>query len=423
MESTRAAARLGIPRWTGSSRRQRCDAAVRDDLLSEKTQVAIFEKKEPRVLSDNGRADFSRASIGKSLSGVGYDKEGKFFYVTFDRVLFSDPASTIKAALDAHGFAPNLENILACLDSCVFGAYATMSGRGGADGSGDRVDEYAPCILFELPQKTKVGVLLQSFYDEIGKFASKTAEGSASWLPSPDAKALKDLRAEAAELREKNKRLQEQVSALTLQLSREQRSLSRVERALDSQRVLPDNVRICRVERVDLKRRVVKVSCNRKSFELPTHILDRVPELQARCLIAFEGEDVPAGVILLDRNEADNVESRVAELLYVEGDSFKARDSRRNEIQVRAVNPMEAHTIMALSRGMKVIVSISEGYVVRFAVLGAAHPAEFATRVREQLIVHEIGRNPLVVVPGSELAGEGRDERRVGEGSAEPVER
>lgn len=369
--------------------------------------MAIFDKGEPRIIFGKGEADLSRASISKALSAVGYDNDGKFFYVTVDRLLFTDPASTIKAVLDAHGFVANLENVLACLDTCVFGVYATTSGRRNADGSADKVGAYFPCIRFELPQKNKVGSILQSFYDEIAKYASKTADKNVPWLPSPDAKALKDLRAEVAELREKNQELQEQVSALTLQLSREQRSLSRVERALDSQRMLPDNVRICKVERVDLRRRIVKVSCNRKAFEVPTHILNRVPELQARCLIAFdEGEETPVGVILLDGKEADNVESRVAELLHVEGDSFKARDSMRNEIQVKAVNPMEADSIRMLGRGMKVMVSISEGYVVRFSILNAAHPAEFTTRIREQFIVHDIGRNQLVPVPDGEMVNE-----------------
>ena len=370
--------------------------------------MAIFEKGKLKVISEKGEADLSKASISKDLSAVGYDTDGKFFYVTMDKVLFSDPAGTIRTVLDAHGFVSNLENTLACLDTFVFGAYARTSAKGSADGSAGKVHEYFPCIRFELPQKNKIGAILQSFYDEIAKYESKaTGDKSLSWLPDPGAKAFKDLKAEVAELRTINKELQEQVSSLTLQLSREQRSLSRASRALDSQRVLPDNVRICKVERVDLKRRTVRVSCQRKTFDVPTHLLDRVPESQARCLTIFEsGEGVPVGMIFLDGQEAGNIERRVAELLYVEGDSFKARDSKRNEFQVKAVNGMEADTIRVLSRGMKVMVSISEGYVVRFSALGVTSSAEFTSRIHEQFIVHDIGRNQLVPVPGGELANE-----------------
>lgn len=363
--------------------------------------MAIFEKARLRIISGKGEADLSRASINKELSAVGYDTDGKFFYITMDKVLFSDPVSTIKTVLDAHGFVPNLENILACMDTFVFGVYAKTTAKGAPDASDARVNEYFPCVRFELPQKNKIGKILQSFYDELAKYESKTSgDSKSSWLPDPEVKKLKDLKAEVDELKKENRELQEQVSALTQQLSREQKSLTRASRALDSQKVLPENVRICKVEHVDLKRRMVKLSCQRKSYDVPTHMLDRVPHLQARCLTIFDEEhEVPIGIIFLDNAEPANIERRTAELLYVEGEVFKARDSMRNEFQVKAVNEMEAETIRALKRGMKVLVSISDGYVVRFSLISSTPPREFICRVHEQFIVRDIGRNQLVAVP------------------------
>ncbi len=362
--------------------------------------MAIFEKGKLKVLSDKAEADLSNASINKNLSAVGYANEEKYFYITVDKILFSDPVSTIKTVLDAHGFVPNLENVLSCLDSFVFAVHARATAKANPDASADKVIEYLPCIRFELPQKNKVGPTLQSFYDEIAKYESKTAgDKGAAWLPDPEVKNLKDLKAEIAELKASNKELNDQVSALTLQLSREQKSLSRASRALDSQRVLPDNAKICRVEDVDLKKRMVKVKCYRNVIDIPTHMLDKVPDYQARCLIIFdEGEELPQGIIFFDNDELGNLEKRTAELLYVEGDTFKARDSMRNEFQIKAVNAVEAETIKSLGRGMKVVISIADGYVVRFSLLGAAHPGKFTSRVHEQFIVHDIARNQLVTV-------------------------
>lgn len=358
--------------------------------------MAIFDKTQPRVIAEKGEAEFSKASLNKDLSAAGYDQDGKFFYVTMDKVLFDNPVSTIKTVLDAHGFVPNLENILACLDSFAFAAYAkTAAGRSG---SALKVGEYTPCIRFELPQRNRIGEILQSFYDEISKYESQSG-AKETWRPDPELKKLKDLKKETAELKQKNKELQDQVSALTLQLNREQKSLSRASRALDAQKALPDNVRICKVEQVDLKRRTVKLSSQRKEFDVPTHLMDRVPEFQARCLAIFDEErDVPLGIIFLDNRVASDVERRTAELLYVEGDAFKARDSRRNELQVRAVNDLEADTIKGLRRGMKVLVSMSDGHVVHFSVLSELEPDDFIVRVLEQFIVGDIGRNQLVPV-------------------------
>jgi len=363
-------------------------------------QVAIFEKGKLKIISDKGEADLSRASFNKTLSAVGYDRDEKFFYITIDKVMFADPVSTIKTVLDAHGFVPNLENILSCLDSFVFAAYAKAAGKGSADSAGDRVSEYLPCIRFELPQKNRIGNILQSFYDEIAKYESKVnGDKNAAWLPDPELKRLKDIKAELAELKASNKELEEQVSVLTQQLSREQKSLSRASRALDSQRVLPDNARICRVEHVDLKKRLVKVKCYRTVIDIPTHLLDRVPGFQARCLVTLdEHEEVPQGIIFLDHAELDNLERRTAELLYVDGDAFKARDSRRNEFQIKAVNNLEAETIRSLRRGMKVLISLADGFVVRFSVLGSDRAGQFISQVQEQFIVHDIARNQLVQV-------------------------
>ncbi|HEY9050714.1 MAG TPA: hypothetical protein VIQ03_04160, partial [Gammaproteobacteria bacterium] len=272
--------------------------------------------------------------------------------------------------------------------------------KDNTDSSFGKIHEYLPCIRFELPQKNKVGDILQSFYDEIAKYESATTgDKKLAWPTDPNAKDIKELKAEINQLKESNRELKEQVSVLTQQLNREQKSLSRASKALDSQRLLPDNAKICRVEQVDLKQRMVKVKCYRQIIDIPTHMLDRVPDYQARCLITFdESEDLPLGIIFFNNEELGNLEKRTAVLLYVDGDSFKARDSMRNEFQIKAVNAMEAETIKSLTRGMKVVISIADGYVVRFSVLGSIDATQFKNRIHEQFIVYDIARNQLVSV-------------------------
>ncbi len=360
--------------------------------------MAKFEQDKLRLISEKDEADLSKASINKSLSSVDFDNNDNSFFISIDKVLFSGPVNTIKTVLDAHGYVPNLENILSCLDSLVFSVRAKTSKKDSTGSPPYKVSDYLPCVSFELPKKNKVGETLQSFYNEIAKYESRLAEQNApAWAPDPELKKAKDLQAEVKELQVSNKELREQVNALTLQLSKEQKSLSRASRALDSQRVLPDNAKICRVEAVDLKRRIVKVKCYRKVIDIPTHMLDSVPNFQARCLLTFEeGEDTPIGIIFFDNEELGGLEKRTAELLYVQNDTFKARDSMRNEFQIKALNEMEAATVKTLKRGMKVVISIADGYVVRFAVLGSASPEQFTTKIQEQYIVYDIARNQLV---------------------------
>jgi hypothetical protein len=366
--------------------------------------MAIFERGKLAVISEEDDADLSKASLNKNLSAVNFDDDGKFFYMTIDRALFSDPVSTIRTVLDAHGFVPNIENIMSCLDSFNFSVHTRVSNKDGSETSLVKIQEYLPCIRFELPQKNSVGTLLQSYYDEIAKYESKaTGARKNSWASDPELKNIRDLQAKLESLKADNIDLQAQVRALTHQLSIEQSSLSRASKALGSQGALPGNAKAGRIDHVDLKQRIVKVKCNRKVIEIPTHMLDRVPDYGARCLITFdEDEDIPLGIIFLNNSELGDMEKRTAELLYVRGDSFKARDSIRNEFQIKAVNPVEAETIESLSRGMKVVISISGGYVVRFSALCSKDPELFKSRVHEQFIVHDIARNQLVVKSSSD---------------------
>lgn len=60
------------------------------------------------------------------------------------------------------------------------------------------------------------------------------------------------------------------------------------------------------------------------------------------------------------------------------------------------MNQLEAETIKNLTRGMKVVVSISDGYIVRFSVLAGTDSQHFKCHVQEQYIVYDIARNQLV---------------------------
>lgn len=359
--------------------------------------MALFEKNKLTVISELDNVDLSKASLNKDLSAVNFDDEGKFFYMTIDKALFSDPVTTIRTVLDAHGFVANLENILSCLDSFNFSIHTRVSDADG-DVTSAVIREYLPCIRFELPQKNKVGTTLKSFYDEIAKYETRAAnDNNNGWAPDPEGKKNKGLKAELESLKADNKLLREQLSSVTHQLSIEQKSLNRASRALDSQGLLPDNAFICRIDHIDLKQRIVKAKCKRKVIDIPTHMLDRVPSYQARCLITFDEEDnVPIGIVFFDSAELADLEKRTAKVLYVQGDSFKARDSKRNEFQIKALNKMESKSIESLSRGMKVVISISDGYVVRFSALGSIDPEQFKSHVHEQFIVHDIARNQLI---------------------------
>ncbi|VUD59174.1 hypothetical protein TDB9533_02609 [Thalassocella blandensis] len=359
--------------------------------------MPLFDKDTFSVITEEGEIDLSKASMNKNLSVVDFDTQSNQFYISMDKVLFTNPVATIEKILDAHGFVTNLENILSCFDSCLFSIHAKGVEKSSDEKTTLKVNDYIPCMSFELPQKHKVGRLLQSFYEEIAKYdTGESGTADLTQVLSKDAK-ISSLTREVENLRAQNAVLNNKLNALAEELIAEKKQHKSTQ-GQDSQDALPGNTKICRVEHVDLKKRLVKVKALRKVIDIPTHMLDRVPEFKSRCLVTFDEENnIPLGVLFFDNKEMSTVERRVADLLVVEGDMFKARDSLRNEFQIQAVNPMEQNSIKDLKRGMKVLISIADDYVVRFSVLGSTNPNQFNQAVQEQLAVYDIGRNQLIM--------------------------
>jgi len=373
--------------------------------------MPVLSKQKAVVILHQEDADLSRGRLDAGLSAVDFDEEGKYFYMTMDRAVFTDPVCTIRTVLDAHGFVPNIENILSCLDSFRFSVHTRLK-KQPADGEGPApVGNYLPCLTFELPKKNQIGTLLKGFYDEVSRFSDKTgSKPSSDEAKAREKRTIRKLKDEIDSLKTSNDELQKQVTALTRQLSAEQRSLNRASRALDSQQVLPANARLGRIETIDLKRRLAKVKCRRSVYEIPTHMLGHVPDYQARCLITLDADDeTPLGIVFFSQTELADLEHRTAELLFVDGSRFKARDSRRTEFQIKAVNASETKTIAGLRRGDRVMISIADGYVVRFSVLNGDSELHYRNRVMEQYVLHDIARNPLVArAANDDVLDEGR---------------
>jgi len=360
--------------------------------------MPVFSSGKSTVISRQEELDLAKGALSPKLSAVEFDEDGQFFYMTIDRALFSDPVSTIRTVLDAHGYVPNLENVLSCLDSFRFAVYTQLRNRSGTDTQPVKVEDYMPCLTFELPQKNTIGPVLQSFYDEIARYDTKSGTPNRRGeKKDSDKQKLRKLTEKNEKLEEENRELRKQVNDLTRQLSIEQRSLNRASRALDSGQMLPANASLGRIESVDLKRRTAKVKCQRRVIDIPTHLLDRVPDYQARCLVTFdEDDDRPIGIVFFCNTELADLDNRTAELLYVDGKTFKARDSMRTEFQIKAVNDSEADTIGGLRRGDQILISVAKDYVARFSAVNAQNPADVRSRICEQFVLHDISRNPLV---------------------------
>ena len=349
------------------------------------------------MILEGGGDELLNAFIDQQFSIVNYDVKKNLFYVSLDKVLFSNPVETVERVLEANGYVNNLENILSCLDSFKFVIHARVSESKKAEGT-PQVHDYFPCMSFELPQKHRVGSLLQRFYDEVGDNSSgHKAAAADALLQLEKEQQIKQLKNQLEESQKRINSLNQTIERLTEELIAEkQRDKQSVGENLRTGS-LPGNALLCSVEHVDLKRRLVKVKSVRKTLDIPTHLLDRVPEFRSTCLVTLDKDKkVPLGILFFDDKELGSIERRVADLLVVDGDTFKARDSMRNEFQIKALNDVEAESIASLQRGMKILLSVAEDYVVRFSIVEEQNAKAFDAAVLEQMTVLDIGRNQLV---------------------------
>jgi C4-type Zn-finger protein len=358
--------------------------------------MPIFDKFKMILLSNGDAENLSKSVLNKDLSVVNFDSQLNVFYITLDKILFTNPFTTIEKVLDANGFVTNLENILSCLDSFTFSVHARVSENNKAEPA-EKIHDYLPCISFELPRKNRVGGVLQRFYDEIASYeVGQNSTAHTIEMLERDAKIV-SLKRELDKLGKENEKLNFRIQDLTASLLAEKDKYRQQDSNDSAEASLPGNSRLCRVEHVDLKKRLVKVKSFRKLFDIPTHMLDRVPEFKSLCLVSLDqDEKTPLGILFFDDKELARIEKRIADLLVVDGDTFKARDSMRNVFQIKAVNELEADSIRQLQRGMKVLISIVDNYIVRFSVIDAIQDTRFKSSVLEQLTVYEIGRNQLM---------------------------
>jgi hypothetical protein len=364
--------------------------------------MPIFDKYKLVHLSEGDSENISKSALNKNLSVVYYDSQRSLFYISIDKILFTSPITAIEKVLEANGFVANLENILSCLDSLTFSVHARVSETNKIEPA-HKVHDYLPCISFELPRTQRVGGVLQRFYDIISSYETgqKGTEHIVELLER-DAN-IASLKRELDKLGKENEELNCRIQQLTTELIAEKNRYRQLNSDTDANNSLPSNSRLCRVVHVDLKKRLVKVKSLKTIFDIPTHMLDRVPEFKSVCLVSLDPDkEKPLGILFFDNRELASTEKRIAHLLAVDGDTFKARDSMRNVFQIQAVNELEAESIRGLRRGTKILISIVDNYVARFAVLNPMDETRFEARVLEQLTVYDIGRNQLMIQLGDD---------------------
>ncbi len=345
------------------------------------------DKTLERIITSAEECDLSHATLSAELSATGLDEATGRFFATVDRVNFRSIAEIVGTVLDANHFALNLENQLACLEQFQLGLRVRLK----SSGFPPVARAFYPCIQFQLPQKSRVGPLLQKLYEEVERYHSELSGLRARVAEVEQSAAVAKLQRENKKLQKENQELTDRLLECKELLARLERAQKDTTQALIDQNLLPANIRFAEVQSVAWDRRVVTLAAGPAAFDLSLGDLTIVPKQGMSCLVRFE--DGNAVDLFVAEGEAELPASRMAGVLFVEGDLVKVRDEARREWCIQAHTPRELSIIQGLFRGDRLILSFHGENLLGFRPCPSSDPNRCQRRVAAALAVHEATRS------------------------------
>ena len=317
--------------------------------------------------------DVSDASIDTGLAKVWSDEPSGELAVSVDRLLFDSLLDVATRYLEPNGFAQNLENLLAIIDSMRLGVFATTSAKNRSDGRAV-AKKLMPALFMQLPRKREIGPILRRFYDEVARYESELSR-----LQLVESKARQAL--DSAIKDESGKKtlesLRRENDALKEELARISKKLAFAEDAIRSvpingqDNLLPPGIRSCVVRAVRVQEGVVLLKSDDTQFTVPLKSLEGTPTLSARALGFHEGGVIKSVWIFDPKPEPFS--SKLAVVVATDGRKIKIKFTDRIEqiVQVSAGEeiPNPGTAILAKYAGVHLIslVGVSSDASLRVA--------------------------------------------------------
>lgn len=315
---------------------------------NEKAAVTSFAVADGRTfLLSLAGFDLDAARLDASLRGVGYDEGSKRFWASTDFFWEQGLAAMTAKICQAHGFALNHENMLACLDAFSFGMLAHAT-----DAASGKIGGYLPAACFTLPSAGADGPLLRLFYQEVeqlvqARLAVKGSQGGKEAAP------------------EEKKQLRQQIDYLTLkneELRRQVQGLSQSEAAVKGYRGGNESLElhIGKVKEIDLPARKLTVRTLQKTLTLHFEELAEIPQEGEDCAVFVDTMVRPHKFISFRRDDRmPPVSLQPAKVLAQRGNVIKIRTEAGAIWQLR-----DKGEGAALRRGQSIVAVIQDNHLL-----------------------------------------------------------
>ncbi len=361
------------------------------------------------IITEEGECDFSRASYDARLSSSEYLESENVFSVTLDRVAFHNVYQVAKTLLESHGYVGNFENILAVIDQMTFAVRARTSSR---DNSIAKIQ--FPTIATKLPEKNQVSELLSQFYKEIEAY-----EAQLTLLQTQKKNELgeknesqKKLNQRVSKLEKENDQLRVKVAELSKELLFEKNQNRQASRAISSQNLLPPQMRLGKVRDIEISNRSIVIKVGQKMVSVPMLQINLIPDVDDPCIVYMDQGRIKGVFFYMSKGQVLTPE--VADVLVVEGEGCKVRNSLRNTYVIDSRNEEEADLIRTLKRGDRLLIYRLKNHLIKFQKVPYVSAHTFTDKVQQDIAKHQLGE---VYYQGIALNIEESEKREIDEGA------
>lgn len=330
--------------------------------------------------------ELESAAFDPGLSVAGFDEETKLFFATADRLFGQKLFEIVSTVLKAQGYVVNLENTLAAIESIVVGANSRTKKKNAVT---EEIAAWLPGLAFRLPQKGRIGPLLQLFYQEIAPYETellmlRTAE-SAKNDGSGGKESIQDLQKKIKDLEFENQVLKRELEDQSVRMVSLRQSHDDYSRVVAEGQALPPGLRIGVVKGVNLAKRQIVCRVGKGSFSFPMAKIWVIPHSDEPCIVRSNGGKI-TDVWPIPTQKSGRMEIRVCRVLMREESKLKLRDHRRKIWVTELQNADEMEICKGLMRGDQALIWVVDDRLAKIVPMKKDLGEHLVNRVREAMI-------------------------------------
>ena len=326
---------------------------------------------------DEQSAVAESSSVDVSIRDADLDAKKGLVWSTYNKVVSTSVIDFVCRILESQGYAANLENTLACLETVEFSPIVR---------TGESGDKYNHGVSFLLPKKTRHGALIRKLYNELEKYGQGKNQ-SATLI-----KKVEKLEREVERLSASETKSEEKVQELKTKLSL---GTGEAGSSSTSKSSSSGDIRFCTLQNFNFEKRTMDLKMNRKKLSISMAMLAGstfFPSEGQGCIAVFDKDKVHALTPLPNRKQQAerSMSSMTARVLFSGGDEIRIRDDMRRLLTVKAYSISEKELFQNLRRGDSLQVFHFNGEILWLDLLSNQNGKKFKDFVQKKLLERSI---------------------------------